>query len=417
MSSVADNDGGSEGDGASNDGARSGPLQGIRVLDLSTLVQGPQAGAMLYNLGADVLKIELPEVGDVGRHVSVLPEYGHSAVFIANNRGKRSMTLDLRTPGGKSVLERLVVDTDVLLSNFKPGTLDEWGLGYDELSAINPRLIWAAGSYLGSAGPDAPREGADMAGQAYGGLISTTGTDDGPMTPVGALVADHCGAQNLAMGILSALFGRERSGRGQKVEVSLLGSQIWLQASEYTHLLMTGEVAGRSNGGHPLVHALYGIYRTSDGYVAIAGCPEHLWPGMLRAVERPDLAENPRFGAYFITQEVAAELRAAFEPIFAERSTAEWCVRLAAEEQRFAPVRDHAEVASDPQTLANDYLASVEHPEWGPMKVVGSPISFTDTPARWGVEVPELGQHTEEVLVEHGFSWDEIDELRQSGSL
>ena len=394
-----------------------GPLAGLTVLDLSTLVQGPQAAAMLYNLGAEVIKIELPDVGDVGRHVANLENYGHSAVFVANNRGKRSVTVDLRTPGGKGVLERFAADADVVLSNFKPGTLEEWGLGYADLVKINPRLIWAAGSYLGPNGPDSHREGADIAGQAYGGAIATTGDDDGPMTPLGTLVADHCGAQNLAMGILAAVVARARTGRGQQVDVSLVGSQIWLQSTEYTHYLLTGEMAGRSNGGHPLVYALYGIFPTQDGYIAIAGCPEHLWPGMLRAVERPDLDDNPRFGTYFSTPEIKAELRTVFSEIFATRTTDDWCKRLAAEEQRFAPVRNHAQVAADPQVLANDYLATVEHPDWGTVDVVGSPIALSDTPARWGTEVPELGQHTEEVLLEHGFDWDEISELRDSGSL
>ncbi len=395
----------------------SSALHGIRVLDLSTLVQGPQAAALLHDLGADVIKIELPGVGDVGRHVAPIPERGQSAVFVANNRGKRSVTLDLRTPGGQAALERLVAQADVLLSNFKPGTLDEWGLGYDHLAAINPRLIWAAGSFLGPHGLDAAREGADMVGQAYGGIISANGLDDGPLTPVGALVADHCGSQNLCNGILAALFARERTGRGQRVDVSLVGGQIWMQASEYTHYLLSGTEAGRANGGHPLVYALYGIFATLDGYLAIAGCPEHLWPGMLRAVERPDLADNPRFGVHLSTPEVKAELREVFSEIFATRTTAEWSERLAAEGQRFAPVRGHAEVVADPQMAANNYIVEVEHPQWGSTKLVGCPITMSDTPTRWGVEAPELGQHTEEVLVEFGFSWDEIGELRDEGAL
>lgn len=256
-----------------------------------------------------------------------------------------------------------------------------------------------------------------MVGQAYGGIISTTGDDGGPMTPVGALVADHCGSQNLTNGILAALYARERTGKGQRVDVSLVGGQIWAQASEYTHYLLTGEMTGRSNGGHPLVNALYGIFPTSDGYIAIAGCPEHLWPGMVRAVDRPDLLDNPRFGAYFTTPEIRAELREVFTEIFSTRTTAEWNERLAAEEQRFAPVRTHAEVAADPQVAANDYIVDVEHPDWGETKVIGCPITMSATPTRWGTEVAQLGQHTEEVLVEFGFTWDEIGELRDAGAL
>jgi crotonobetainyl-CoA:carnitine CoA-transferase CaiB-like acyl-CoA transferase len=372
---------------------------------------------MLYMLGADVIKVELPGVGDVGRHVAPIAEIGHSAVFVANNRNKRSMTLDLRRPEGKAVLENLIESSDVLVSNFQPGTLDGWGLGYEHLATINPGLVWAAGSYLGPFGPDATREGADMAGQAYGGLISTTGDDGGPMTPVGVLMADHCGSMNLALGVIAALYARQHTGRGQRVDVSLVGGQIWAQASEYTHYLLTGDLAGRSNGGHPLVNALYGIFPTADGYVAIAGCPEHLWPGMLRAVERPDLADNPRFGAYFTTAEIRRELRTVFSEIFAARPTAEWCERLAAEQQRFAPVRNHAQVAVDPQVLLNQYLVEVDHPDWGRRTMVGSPIMLSDTPARWGTEVPELGQHTEEVLLELGYSWDQIAALQASGAL
>ncbi len=393
-----------------------GALDGVKVLDLSTLVQGPQAAAMLHDLGADVIKIELPEIGDVGRHVDHLEDYGTTAVFLACNRGKRSVALDLRTEGGRIAFMKLVETADVVLSNFKPGTLEEWGLGYEDLAAVNPRIIWAAGSFLGPLGDDSDREGADMVGQASGGIISSSGYDGGPVAPVGGLVADHCGSQNLQTGILAALFAREKTGRGQRVDVSLLGGQVWLQAFEYTHYLMTGELAGRTNGGHPLVLALYGIFPTQDGHIAMAGCPEHLWPGMCEAIERPDMVDHPTFNAYFVTKEVAAEMREFFLGVFAERTTDEWVERLEKHGQRFGKVRSHDEVADDPQTYANGYLVEVDHPEWGKVTVVGNPIQMSDTPTRTGVEVAELGQDTELTLVEAGFDWDELEELRAKGA-
>jgi crotonobetainyl-CoA:carnitine CoA-transferase CaiB-like acyl-CoA transferase len=371
---------------------------------------------MLHDLGADVIKIELPEIGDVGRHVDHLDGYGHTSVYIACNRGKKSVTLDLRTEGGRTAFMKLAETAAVVVSNFQPGTFEGWGLGYEDLAAVNPRIIWAAGSFLGPTGPDALREGADMVGQAYGGVISTTGEDGGPMTPVAALVADHCGSQNLQTGILAALYARERTGRGQRVDVSLLGGQIWMQAFEYTDLLMSGQPAGRSNGGHPLVHALYGIFPTKDGYIAIAGCPEHLWPGMCAAIERPDMLDHPRFNSYFVTPEIAAEMRSVFVEIFRERTSDEWVERLGRHGQRFGKVRTHGEVVADPQSYSNGYLVEVEHPEWGPITVVGSPITMSDTPTRTGVEVAELGQHTEMVLVEAGFGWDELEDLRSKGA-
>ena len=372
---------------------------------------------MLHGLGAEVIKIELPEIGDVGRHVDILESHGNfSSVFIACNRGKRSVALDLRNEGGSEAFRRLVETSDVVLSNFKPGTMEEWGLGYAELAKVNQRIIFAAGSYLGPLGPDRDREGADMAGQASGGIISTSGYDGGPECPVGTLIADHCGSQNLTVGVLGALMARERTGRGQQVDVSLLGGQIWLQAMEYTHTALTGQAVARSNGGHPLVNALYGIYPTSDGYIAMAGCPDALWPKLVECVEHPELADNPRFGTYFSSPEIKAELREVFDPIFKERTTAEWCERLARYEQRFAPVRSHAEVIADTQAYANNYLVKVDHPEWGEVTMVGNPISMSDTPTRWGIEVQELGQDTELVLVEAGYEWEELDDLRARGA-
>ena len=217
-----------------------GALDGVKVLDLGLLVQGPQAAAMLADFGADVIKVELPTIGDQSRWIPLGADDLRAPFFHSINRGKRSVTIDLRRPEGAEVLKRMVADVDVMISNFKPGTLEGWGLGYEELSAINPRLVYAAGSAFGPVGPDAEREGADLAGQAAGGMILTTGVDGGDPTPVGVTIADHIASQNLTSGVLAALLARERTGRGQRVDVSLVGGQVWAQASEYTAFFMNG---------------------------------------------------------------------------------------------------------------------------------------------------------------------------------
>ena len=221
----------------------SGPLAGLRVLDLGLLVQGPQAALLLADLGADVIKIELPGLGDQARWIPISMEDLRAPYFIACNRGKRSVTLDLRKPAGKEVFLRMVERADVVISNFVPGTLDGWGIGYEALAERNPRIVVGSASSFGSVGPDADRRGADLAGQAAGGLIRATGSSSEDLSPVGVTIADHLGSQNLANGVLAALYARERTGRGQHVEVSLLGGQIYAQASEFTYTFLTGEEA------------------------------------------------------------------------------------------------------------------------------------------------------------------------------
>lgn len=388
----------------------------MTVLDLSILIQGPQAAAMLHDLGADVIKVELPGAGDLGRWIAVSDEDPRSPLFEACNRGKRSVTLDLRQPGGKTALRKLVERADVLIHNFVPGTMEEWQLSYEELAEINPSLIFGSGSSFGPLGPDAHREGADTIGQSWGGLISTTGTTDGEPTPVGVLIADHTGCQNLTTAILAALVHRERTGQGQRVEVSLFGGMIWAQASELNHALLSGEKLGPANRGHPMIRALLRMIPTSDGYIQMVGVPAHLWPGFARAIDRPDLIEDQRFAAQFVAPDDLAELCRIVDEIFPTRTTAEWCERLLAEEQRFAPVRDHLEVIADEGAVANGYFIDVEHPEYGSIRTIGSPIRMSATPTTPGVVAPQLGQHTEEVLLEAGFTWDQLSELQDQGA-
>ncbi len=393
-----------------------GALDGMTVLDLSILIQGPQAAAMLHDLGADVIKVELPESGDLGRWIPVSADDPRSPLFEACNRGKRSVTLDLRQPGGRTALLRLVETADVLIHNFVPGTMDRWGLSYDSLAELNPSLIHASGSSFGPLGPDAEREGADTVGQAWGGLISTIGTDDGDPSPVGVLIADHTGCQNLVTGVLAALVHRGRTGEGQRVEVSLFGGMIWAQASELNHALMTGEQLGPANRGHPMIKALLRMIPTADGWIQMVGVPAQLWPGFARAIDRADLIDDERFNDQFLAPEDLAELSRLVDEIFPTRTTAEWCRRLGAEGQRFAPVRDHLEVIADEGAVANGYLVDVEHPTAGPIRVIGSPLRLSATPTVPGVVAPELGQHTEEVLLEAGFTWEELAALQEQGA-
>jgi len=391
-----------------------GALTGVQVLDLTQIVQGPQATAMLCDLGASVVKVELPRIGDLGRWIPLSAADRRSAYFYACNRGKRSVTLDLHVPAAREVLLRLAAGADVLVHSFTPGVMERWELGYDDLAPRLPRLIYATASALGPAGPEAEREGADLLAQAAGGLISTTGEDGTFPTPVGFVVADHCGSQNLVTGVLAALYARERSGRGQRVDVSLLGGQIWAQAGELTHYLLSGSVPGRANRGIATLDAVYRLFQTADGYLVVVGAAGALWPGFCRAIDRPDLITDDRFARDSERHQRLPELFAILDPLFTTRSTDAWCERLHAERQRFAPVQDYAAVAADPQVWANGYLVEVEHPEWGRQAAIGSPVRLSDTPACPGTVAPELGQHTEEVLLEAGYTWEEIGRLREA---
>jgi crotonobetainyl-CoA:carnitine CoA-transferase CaiB-like acyl-CoA transferase len=395
-----------------------GPLDGITVIDVGLLVQGPQAAQMLYELGAEVTKVELPEVGDHARWIPVTMGDWRAPYFVACNRGKRSIALDLRTNEGRDVFHALAADADVVISNFGPGTMEAWGVGYADLHSINPRLVYAAGTAYGTEGDAAARKGADIGAQAAGGLASAMAHGLDSPTAAGVTIADHIASQNMVSGILAALLVRDRTGRGQKVETSLLGGQIYAQASEYTAVALGGADLGEpTHGGHPLIPGIYGIVPTADGAIAFVGVLPTVRHEFFAMIGAPELCEDERFGAGILSGPTREALFDAIREPMSARTTAEWGEIFGNTDVRWAPVRNRHEVVSDDASYDNGWLYRTSHPEWGDVSFVGNPIRLSDTPVRQGGEVPELGQHTEEILLELGLTWDTIGPLRESGAI
>ena len=394
-----------------------GALHGIRVVEAGLLVQGPQASALLAQLGAAVIKVELPGFGDQARWLPISWGDRRSPYYLACNRGKRSATIDLRVPAGRDAFLRLVSTVDVLITNFMPGTLEGWGLGYEEMRAANPGLIYATGSAFGPLGPDAERAGADLSAQAAAGLISGIGADGSEPSPTPVTVADHIASLNIVAGVQAALLARARTGEGQRVDVSLLGSQIWAQASEYTSYLLSGALPGRANRGHPLIAGIYGIFPTADGWIAVVGVVPTDRPRFYATIGRPEINDDPRFKPLLVFGEVKQALFEALDDVFRQRPTAEWCEVLDKGGFRYAPVRDYAEVVADRQPWENGYFRTGTDADGSERTIVGTPITMSATPTDPGGPAPELGAHTEEVLLEIGYSWEEIGALQEAGAI
>ncbi|GJM37027.1 MAG: CoA transferase [Acidimicrobiales bacterium] len=395
-----------------------GPLTGMRVIDIGVLVQGPQAAQTLYEMGADVIKVELPGIGDHGRWIPASETDPRPPFFIGSNRGKRSITVNLRDPAGLQVFLDLVTQSDVVISNFTAGAMDRAGIGYEDLAAVNPRIVYAAGTAYGLEGDAARRKGADLGAQAAGGLMRATESGETRPGAVGITIADHIASQNMVNGVLAALLARERTGRGQKIETSLVGGQIYAQASEYTAVFLTGEdLDPPTHGGHPVIEGLYGVVPTADGAMALVGIAPQVRAEFFAIIERPALADEDRFMTTQIRGETRDDLFAAIGEAMRSRTTAEWGAAFTNPDIRWSPVQRRLAAAADPDLHASGYFYTEDHPEWGEITMVGHPIRFSDTPARPGGLAPELGQHTEEILLEIGRSWDDITALRDQGAI
>ncbi len=399
------------------------PLDGYKVIEIGQEIQGPFAGKLLADLGASVVKVENPRTGDLSRWMMTSliggPEVNNpqlSHYFIAMNQGKRSITLDLKTPGAVEVVRRMAASYDVLITNYRPGVLDRLGLGYDVLSRINPKIVYAQGSSWGPKGPWVTRPSRDTLAQAASGLMAKTGMPDDPPLPAGFLAADHSGGLSLAGGIFLALLARERTGMGQNVDVSIYGTMLAVQGMEINYTSISGREPDRAGCCHPFLRGVWGAFKTSDGYLCLAGVDDGRWPRFCRIMGISRLEKEPGFDN--ITRNMHGDrVRAELEQVFPSRTTAQWLKELNDADILATEVVDYKSVLESEQARANGYIRELEHPTAGRVKVSGNPIILNGDIESAAAMAPELGQHTEEVLLELGYSWEEIDGLRNAQAL
>jgi crotonobetainyl-CoA:carnitine CoA-transferase CaiB-like acyl-CoA transferase len=391
-----------------------GPLTGLVVADFAQLAQGPFATQMLGDLGAEIIKIE-PIKGDWMRHWSMANLFveGEGASYLSFNRNKRSIAIDLKNPRGKDVALRLVDHADVVIENFRPGVMERLGLGYETLAERNPRIIYCASSGWGQTGPYVSRPGQDLLVQAVAGVGYLNGNVDEPPQGVGVGIADFTAGFHIVYGVLAALYARDRTGQGQRVDVNLLDSILNLHIQELS-LYLNGAglpVRSRSNIPGAYLGAPYGFYETADGYIAIAMNPIDK---LARLVGIEGYEDHPESQI----MEGRDEVRADFQKGFLKKTTQEWLDILLAEDIWVAPVNDFAAVEADPQVHENEMIVEWKHPKAGTVRGVGIPVKFSDTPGQIRRHAPLLGEHTKEILSElAGFSEDEVRELQESGAV
>jgi glutaryl-CoA transferase len=396
-----------------------GPLAGLRVVDCSTVLAGPFCTMLLGDLGADVIKVEPPEgdatrgwgppwVGD-GQHRT-------AAYYLAVNRNKRSLRLDLRSPIGAGVLRRLIERGDVLVENFRPGGLDRLGFGDDELERLNPGLVHLAISGYGTSGADAGRPGYDSVIQAVGGLMSITGLPNaagGSPTKLGVAISDIASGLFGAVAVLAALLDRERSA-GQRVDVSLLGSTLALLVNQAQNAFVTGRSPGRRGNAHPNI-VPYETFATADGQIAVAVGSERQWPRFCDAVGLPELATDPRFATNGDRVERRDTLRSLLAERFALRPSADWIAALEAADVPCGAINDVLAAFGTPAAQAGSMRVAIDHPKLGRVDQVAPPFALSRTPARVRTAPPLLGEDSDAILVELGYSAGEIAQLRSSG--
>jgi formyl-CoA transferase len=396
------------------------PLQGIRVVDLTRALAGPYCTMMLGDLGADVIKVERPGRGDdsrgwgppfVGEPYGPYP--GESAYFIAANRNKRSVTVNLKSPEGQEIVRRLAGVSDALVENFRTGVLDQMGLGYEDLHALNPRLVYCSISGYGRTGPYAQRPGYDFIIQAEGGMMGITGPEEGPPYRVGVPIVDITSGMFAATAILAALRARDLTGEGQLVDISLLDTQVALLANVGSNYLVGGAEPRRLGNAHPNI-APYEAFRARDRWFALAAANQRQWSILCDVIGRPDLKDDPRFatnGARVSNRPALVETLGA---AFAARDADEWLAALREAGLPCGPINAVPDVFDHPQAGARHLAMEAEHPTAGPVRLAGFPYKLSQTPAEVRQPPPLLGQHTQEVLTGLlGYSAEKVAGLRE----
>lgn len=394
-----------------------GALKGITVLDLTRVLAGPFCTLMLGDMGAEVIKVEEPGKGDDSRAFGPPFVGGEAAYYLSINRNKKSITLNLKSPRGKEVLRRLIAKADVLVENFRPGTMEKLGFGYEALKDERPDLIYCSISGFGSGGPDAGRPGYDLIVQGECGVMDLTGDPEGPPTKVGTPVADLVSGLMAAQGITLALFARQRTGRGQYVEIAMLDAMASLLAYNAGIFFATGKSPTRRGNQHATI-VPYETFRAADGYVNIAAANDSLFVKLCDVIERPDLAKDPRFDKAPKRVESRADLIPLLNQIVATRPRADWIARLSAAGIPCGQIRTVAEVCESPQLISRGMIVEQAHATAGMIKTMGPPIKLGDTPAGIRLAPPTLGEHTADILGGMlGLSAAEIEELKASGAI
>lgn len=391
-----------------------GPLAGLKVIEIGMAMAGPFCAMTLGDYGADVIKVERTGSGDEARRWAPYFDAKVSYYFAAANRNKRSLEIDLKTPEGIDILRRLAAETDVVIDNFRVGTLDGLGIGYEDLRRINPRLIYCSISGFGTTGPRAQERANDIFMQAFAGAMSVTGAEDGDPAKAGISVADVGAGMFGTIGILMALEERRRTGKGQRVETSLMESQIAMLSYNFTYFFATGRPPVRQGASMALSPA-YRAFQASDDWVVVAAFTDRMWEGVCRVVGKTDWISDPRYATKDQRKALSKELVSDLKSLFQQRPVEEWVALLAAEGVPATRVNNIEQVIAEPQVRDRQMIMRVDHPTAGPISMAGLPIKFSDSPGSVRSSSPLLGGHTEAILMEAGYSQAEIDSMKARG--